>query len=106
MITGGNRLPHLAFIARLVTVGLKKYPVLNTRIETADDGSQEIVSFVGISFGIAAQTDRGLVVPSVRAAEKLSARELRCSPASLPTHTGVGTLTAPPSAFGRGLRTV
>jgi len=66
----------LAFIARFVTAGLKKYPELNTRIETADDGLQEIVAFDGINLGFAAQTDRGLVVPSVRAAEKLSAREL------------------------------
>lgn len=66
----------LAFIARFVTAGLKKYPELNTRIETAEDGSQEIVAFDGINLGFAAQTDRGLVVPSVRGAEKLSAREL------------------------------
>jgi pyruvate dehydrogenase E2 component (dihydrolipoamide acetyltransferase) len=66
----------LAFIARFVTAGLKKYPELNTRIEAGSDGSQEIVGFDGINLGIAAQTDRGLVVPSVRSAEKLSAREL------------------------------
>lgn len=74
---GGSQVPGLlAFIARFVTAGLKKYPELNTRIETASDGSQEIVSFDGVNLGIAAQTDRGLVVPSVRAAEKLTAREL------------------------------
>jgi len=66
----------LAFIARFVTAGLKKYPELNTRFETSPDGSQEIVAFGGINLGFAAQTDRGLVVPSVRGAEKLSAREL------------------------------
>ncbi|WP_457945966.1 dihydrolipoamide acetyltransferase family protein [Pseudarthrobacter sp. alpha12b] len=66
----------LAFIARFVTAGLKKYPELNTRIETTEDGSQEILAFDGVNLGFAAQTDRGLVVPSVRGAEKLSAREL------------------------------
>ncbi|MEW1951400.1 dihydrolipoamide acetyltransferase family protein [Pseudarthrobacter sp902506025] len=73
---GGEVPGLLAFIARFVTAGLKKYPELNTRIETADDGSQEIVAFDGINLGFAAQTDRGLVVPSVRGAEKLTAREL------------------------------
>lgn len=74
---GGAQVPGLlAFIARFVTAGLKKYPELNTRIETAADGSQEIIGFDGVNLGIAAQTDRGLVVPSVRAAEKLTAREL------------------------------
>ena len=93
----------LAFIARFVTAGLKKYPELNTRIETADDGSQEIVSFDGINLGFAAQTDRGLVVPSVRGAEKLSARELDTEIRRLtqvardgkatPTELGSGTFT-------------
>ncbi|WP_287901611.1 dihydrolipoamide acetyltransferase family protein [Arthrobacter sp.] len=66
----------LAFIARFVLAGLAKYPELNTRIETAEDGGQEIVSFNGVNLGFAAQTDRGLVVPSIRGAHRLSAREL------------------------------
>lgn len=70
----------LAFIARYVTAGLKKYPELNTRIVTTEDAdggtSQEIVAFDGVNLGFAAQTDRGLMVPSVRNADKLSAREL------------------------------
>jgi 2-oxoisovalerate dehydrogenase E2 component (dihydrolipoyl transacylase) len=101
---GSSEVPGLlAFIARFVTAGLKKYPELNTRIETASDGSQEIVSFDGINLGIAAQTDRGLVVPSVRAAETLSARELDTEIRRLtdvarqgkatPTELGSGTFT-------------
>ncbi|TPV52616.1 2-oxo acid dehydrogenase subunit E2 [Pseudarthrobacter phenanthrenivorans] len=101
---GGAQVPGLlAFIARFVTAGLKKYPELNTRIETDSDGSQEIVSFDGINLGIAAQTDRGLVVPSVRAAEKLTARELDAEIRRLtdfarqgkatPTELGSGTFT-------------
>ncbi|OUM39424.1 dihydrolipoamide acetyltransferase family protein [Arthrobacter sedimenti] len=70
----------LAFIARFVTSGLKKYPELNTRFQDAPDGggsdSKEIIGFDGINLGFAAQTERGLVVPSIRAADKLSAREL------------------------------
>lgn len=66
----------LAFIARFVTAGLKKFPDLNTRIEPAAEGSQEIVAFAGINLGFAAQTDRGLMVPSIRNADKLTAREL------------------------------
>ncbi|MFJ5698437.1 dihydrolipoamide acetyltransferase family protein [Arthrobacter sp. NPDC093139] len=77
---GHNTPGLLAFIARFVTAGLKKYPELNTRIVTAEDTSggeqQEIVAFDGVNLGFAAQTDRGLMVPSVRNADKLSAREL------------------------------
>jgi pyruvate dehydrogenase E2 component (dihydrolipoamide acetyltransferase) len=70
----------LAFIARFVIAGLKKFPELNTRIVTAEDSAggemQEIIAFDGVNLGFAAQTDRGLVVPSVRNAHLLSAREL------------------------------
>ncbi|WP_258141663.1 MULTISPECIES: dihydrolipoamide acetyltransferase family protein [unclassified Arthrobacter] len=103
-----KRAPHdtpglLAFIARFVTAGLKKYPALNTRFETASDGSQEIVGFDGINLGFAAQTDRGLVVPSVRNAHQRSARELDAEIRRLtavaregkatPTELGSGTFT-------------
>ncbi|MET3932819.1 dihydrolipoamide acetyltransferase family protein [Arthrobacter sp. OAP107] len=70
----------LAFIARFVTAGLKKYPALNTRFVSGEDTSggesQEIVEFDGINLGFAAQTDRGLVVPSIRNAGRLSAKQL------------------------------
>ncbi len=94
----------LAFIARFVTAGLKKYPELNTRIETAADGSQEIVGFDGINLGIAAQTDRGLVVPSVRGAEKLSARELDAEIRRLTDVARQGKAT--PSELGSGTFTL
>ena len=61
----------LAFIGRFVTAGLRKYPELNSRIE-----GEDIVRFDGVNLGFAAQTDRGLMVPSVRDAGKLSARSL------------------------------
>lgn len=97
----------LSFIARFVTAGLKKYPELNTRIITAEDTAggeqQEIVAFDGVNLGFAAQTDRGLVVPSVRNADKLSARELDAEIRRLtavaregkatPTELGSGTFT-------------
>jgi pyruvate dehydrogenase E2 component (dihydrolipoamide acetyltransferase) len=77
---GHNTPGLLAFISRFVTAGLKKYPALNTRIVTTQGTSgeeqQEIVAFDGVNLGFAAQTDRGLVVPSVRNADKLSARQL------------------------------
>ncbi|MBG6179432.1 dihydrolipoamide acetyltransferase family protein [Arthrobacter sp. CAN_A1] len=66
----------LAFVARFVTAGLAKYPELNTRILTDDQGRQEILSVEGVNLGIAAQTDRGLMVPCVRRADTLSARDL------------------------------
>ncbi|PLC11139.1 branched-chain alpha-keto acid dehydrogenase subunit E2 [Kocuria flava] len=72
-----ERAPGLmALIARFVLAGLARHPELATRLETREDGSQEIVRFDGVNLGFAAQTDRGLVVPSIRDAHTLSARGL------------------------------
>lgn len=66
----------MALVARFVLAGLARYPELATRIETREDGRQEIVRFDGVNLGFAAQTDRGLVVPNIRDAHTLSARGL------------------------------
>lgn len=98
----------LAFIARFVTAGLKKYPELNTRIITTEDTAggeqQEIVAFDGINLGFAAQTDRGLVVPSVRNADKLSARELDAEILRLTAIVREGKAT--PAELGSGTFTL
>ncbi|WP_427006389.1 dihydrolipoamide acetyltransferase family protein [Pseudarthrobacter sp. H2] len=98
----------LAFIARFVIAGLKKYPELNTRIVTTEDTAggamQEIVAFDGVNLGFAAQTDRGLVVPSVRNADKLSARELDAEIRRLTAVVREGKAT--PAELGSGTFTL
>ncbi|WP_018775129.1 dihydrolipoamide acetyltransferase family protein [Arthrobacter sp. 131MFCol6.1] len=98
----------LAFIARFVTAGLKKFPELNTRIVTTEDAAggamQEIVAFDGVNLGFAAQTDRGLMVPSVRNADKLSARELDAEIRRLTAVVREGKAT--PAELGSGTFTL
>jgi 2-oxoisovalerate dehydrogenase E2 component (dihydrolipoyl transacylase) len=98
----------LAFIARFVTAGLKKYPELNARFVSAEDTSggesQEIVEFDGVNLGVAAQTDRGLVVPSIRSADKLSARQLDAEIKRLTSVVREGKAT--PTELGRGTFTL
>ncbi|MEV5051575.1 dihydrolipoamide acetyltransferase family protein [Arthrobacter sp. LAR12-1-1.1] len=98
----------LAFIARFVVAGLKKYPELNTRIVTTEDvaggAMQEIVAFDGVNLGFAAQTDRGLMVPSVRNADKLSARELDAEIRRLTAVVREGKAT--PAELGSGTFTL
>lgn len=98
----------LAFLARFVTAGLKKHPELNTRIVTTEDTvggeSQEIVAFEGVNLGFAAQTDRGLMVPSVRNADKLSARELDAEIRRLTAAVREGKAT--PAELGSGTFTL
>ena len=61
----------LALFARFAILGLRRYPELNGRID-----GQEIVLPSYVHLGVAAQTDRGLVVPVIRDAENMSSRDL------------------------------
>ena len=72
--TEERRAPNLlALLARFVVAGLREFPALNSRV---DVDRQEIVHLDGVNLGIATQTDRGLLVPTVRDAHRCSAREL------------------------------
>ncbi|TWF95357.1 dihydrolipoamide acetyltransferase family protein [Saccharopolyspora dendranthemae] len=63
----------LAMVARYVVAGLVRFPELNSRVDTERG---EIVHLDGVNLGIAAQTERGLVVPAVRGAHRLGMRGL------------------------------
>lgn len=63
----------LALMARFVVAGLLKYPELNGTVDTERD---ELIQYDGINLGLAAQTDRGLVVPAVLNAHTLTTRGL------------------------------
>lgn len=78
--TPGGAPGLLALIARFALAGLARFPELNARVERTQDErgqeAQELVQFDGVNLGFAAQTDRGLVVPSIESAHTLSARQL------------------------------
>ncbi|MBP2366591.1 dihydrolipoamide acetyltransferase family protein [Pseudonocardia parietis] len=69
----GRPVGLIAIVARFVVAGLARFPELNARVDT---GAGEIVHLDGVNLGIAAQTDRGLVVPSVAGAHRLGMRGL------------------------------
>ncbi|WP_404286363.1 dihydrolipoamide acetyltransferase family protein [Glutamicibacter arilaitensis] len=72
----GSAPSMLALISRFAVAGLARFPAMNSRIDTEADGSLRHTVFDGVNLGFAAQTDRGLVVPNVRGADKLNAVEL------------------------------
>ncbi|MEU3598873.1 dihydrolipoamide acetyltransferase family protein [Streptomyces sp. NPDC006798] len=70
---GGPKISLLALLARVCTAALARYPELNSRIDT---DRREIVRLPEVHLGFAAQTERGLVVPVVRSANRRSAESL------------------------------
>ncbi|GAA2372748.1 dihydrolipoamide acetyltransferase family protein [Dactylosporangium salmoneum] len=61
----------LALLTRFTVLALRRYPELNAHID-----GDEIVIPDHVHLGFAAQTDRGLVVPVIRNAHRLSTRDL------------------------------
>lgn len=89
----------LALIGRFTTAALMRYPELNARVEGDD-----IVTVDGVNLGFAAQTDRGLVVPSVPNAHRLTARELDAELTTLTARARDGKCT--PEELRRGTFTL
>ncbi|HNS28985.1 MAG TPA: 2-oxoglutarate dehydrogenase complex dihydrolipoyllysine-residue succinyltransferase [Tenuifilaceae bacterium] len=67
----GVKLGYMSFFTRAVVEALKQHPVVNSRIE-----GDEIVSPNYYDIGIAVQTPKGLMVPIIRNAEKLTMAEI------------------------------
>lgn len=78
--SGGVKISLLAVVSRAVCLALAGHPELNSRWEHE---SQEIVHYGYVNLGIAAATERGLVVPNVKDASALGLRELAVALAEL-----------------------
>jgi pyruvate dehydrogenase E2 component (dihydrolipoamide acetyltransferase) len=65
----GIKLSFLPFIIKAVCAGLKKFPILNAKL---DEANQEIVLHKRYHIGVAAATEDGLIVPVVRDADQRS----------------------------------
>jgi 2-oxoisovalerate dehydrogenase E2 component (dihydrolipoyl transacylase) len=78
----------LALLARFTVLALRSYPELNAHLE-----GDEIVIPDHVHLGFAAQTERGLVVPVVRDAHRLSTRDLSAALAERTDAARAGRLT-------------
>ncbi|MEV0349894.1 dihydrolipoamide acetyltransferase family protein [Nonomuraea sp. NPDC050680] len=91
----------LALLARICVAGLRRFPELNSSVDTA---RAEIVRHGHIHLGFAAQTDRGLVVPVVRDAHLMTTAELAAELTRLTGLARSGGL--PPTALTGGTFTL
>lgn len=91
----------LALLARICLSGLRRFPQLNARVDTE---GQRIVQSAGVHLGIAAQTDRGLLVPVLRDAQRLTTAELAAELAATTAAARAGNL--PPARLTGGTFTL
>ncbi|MDH6437554.1 2-oxoisovalerate dehydrogenase E2 component (dihydrolipoyl transacylase) [Streptomyces sp. SAI-144] len=97
----GRRIGLLALFARICVAGLRRYPELNSTVDTE---RREILRFDEVHLGFAAQTERGLVVPVVRDAHRLTTVQLATELARLTELARTGKL--PPDRLTGGTFTL
>ena len=92
----GFKLTPLTLVSKAVLIALRNHPTLNTRW---DEANQEIIQFNYVNLGIAAATPRGLTVPNIKDADRLSLKELSTALTGL-TDTARAGKTAPADLSG------
>lgn len=97
----GERFGVTALVARFAVAGLARHPLLNSSFDAERD---EIVVHRAVNLGIAAQTPRGLLVPVVHRAERMSLRELRDAIGARGEEASSGAF--PPAALSGGTFTL
>jgi 2-oxoisovalerate dehydrogenase E2 component (dihydrolipoyl transacylase) len=86
----------LLFVAKAVLLAIGRHPMINS---SWDEAAQEIVVHGQVNLGIAAATPRGLVVPNIPDAARMSSAELARALAEL-TATARAGRTAPAAMTG------
>ena len=97
----GIAVSPLLLVARSLVLAITRYPMINS---SWDDEAQEIVVKDYINLGIATATERGLIVPNIKDAGRLSLPELGAALNRLVASARAGRAT--PSDLSRGTVTI
>lgn len=92
----GHKVTPLTVVAKALCIAAARTPEVNSRW---DDDAQEIVRYGHVNLGIAAATERGLVVPNVKGAERMTLIELADAISALAETARAGR-TAPADLSG------
>ncbi len=85
------KLTYLPYVVKALVSTLKKYPSLNTSF---DDDTEEIIQKHYYNIGIAADTDKGLLVPVVKDADRKSIFDISSEVNELATKARDGKLSS------------
>ena len=72
----GIRLTPTVIIAKAVCLALRHTPMLNSQWVENSDGEAELLMHESVNLGFAVATERGLIVPNIKSADRMSLREL------------------------------
>jgi pyruvate dehydrogenase E2 component (dihydrolipoamide acetyltransferase) len=86
----GINVTYLPFIMKAIVAAMRAFPAMNSAL---DEQAQELVTKRYYNFGIATDTDNGLIVPVVKDVDKKSIRELAQEIAALAQRTREGKIS-------------
>jgi pyruvate dehydrogenase E2 component (dihydrolipoamide acetyltransferase) len=86
----GIKLTSLPFVIKAVASALKDHPTINASVDLEQD---QIIYKEYVNIGIAVDTDRGLVVPSLRGADELNIPDIARALAELSDKVREGSFT-------------
>jgi pyruvate dehydrogenase E2 component (dihydrolipoamide acetyltransferase) len=92
----GVKVSPLLFVAKALLLAVRRHPMVNS---SWDEAAQEIVVKDYVNLGIAAATPRGLVVPNIKDADRMSLAELAGALGEL-TETARAGKTSPADMSG------
>jgi pyruvate dehydrogenase E2 component (dihydrolipoamide acetyltransferase) len=92
----GLKLTPLTLVAKAALIALRRNPTLNSRW---DEANQEIVQFNYVNLGIAAATPRGLTVPNIKDADRMTLADISAALTEL-TETARAGKTSPADLTG------
>lgn len=72
----GQKITHLAFIMKAVSLAFARHPMLNAALNTSDPKKPELTYKGSHNFGIAIDTPKGLLVPVIKNVQELSIAEI------------------------------
>lgn len=93
----GHRINILTVVAKAILIAISRNPSVNTRW---DEAAGEIVQFGYVNLGIAAATERGLIVPNIKDADRLDLVGLADAIGTLTETARAGTTS--PADLGGG----
>lgn len=89
----GRKLGFMSFFVKAVIEALKEFPAVNAEIDTSDPKKPAVIYKHYYNIGVAVSTKRGLMVPVVRDADRLSFAETEAAIGALAERGRDGKLT-------------
>jgi pyruvate dehydrogenase E2 component (dihydrolipoamide acetyltransferase) len=86
----GINITYLPFIMKAIVAAMREHPEMNSSL---DEQTQELVTKHYYNFGIATDTDNGLIVPVIKDVDRKSIRELAAELQTLAQRTRDGKIT-------------